>query len=293
MQNDKSHESVATRVSKDDGPDRCRALEHRDNWRSVFRGKAYSAEEEKRTSESGKIKIAGYEYDRVEGLIDGRVKVDGCDVQFEVSSIGKMNTHVFSGPKTREITEIGLSPYMLAFANEGFRDYTLIPVFPLRLFRHKSIFIRTDRGIRRPKDLRGRKIATPGYSSSGLTWIRGILQDEYGVRPDEIQWVVTGKDSAAKLTGGASKWERVLPANLSITQAPEGKDESDLLIAGDVDAIFHPAEPQVYADRHPRASGDPVKVGQEQPTCGCLCSCQLYLSNADVFCCYECWYINN
>ena len=74
--------------------------------------------------------------------MDGRVQVEGCDAQFEVSSIGEMNTHVFSGPKTRQVTEIGLSPFMLAFANEGFRDYTLIPVFPLRLFRHKSIFIR-------------------------------------------------------------------------------------------------------------------------------------------------------
>ena len=128
------------------------------------------------------IRIAGYKYDRFEALIDGRVKVEGCDAQFEVSSIGAMNTHVFSGPKTLEVTEIGLSPYMLAFANEGFRDYTLIPVFPLRLFRHKSIFVRTDRGIEKPEDLRGRKVATPGYSSTSLTWIRGIMQHQYGVK---------------------------------------------------------------------------------------------------------------
>ena len=198
------------------------------------------------------ITVAGYDYERVRGLVDGRVQIEGCQTQFETSSIGLMNQHVFSGPQTREVTEIGISPFMLAFCNDGFRDYELLPIFVLKIFRHKSIFIRTDRGIRRPKDLRGRKIATPGYSSSGLTWIRGILQDQYGVRPDEIQWVVTGKDSAAKLTGGASKWERVLPANLSIAQAPEGKDESDLLIDGDVDAIFHPAEPQVYVDRHPK-----------------------------------------
>ena len=53
-----------------------------------------------------------------------------------------MNTHVFSGPKIREVTEIGLLPFILAFANEEFRAYILIPVFPLRVFRHKSIFIR-------------------------------------------------------------------------------------------------------------------------------------------------------
>lgn len=198
------------------------------------------------------ITVAGYDYERVRALVDGRVEIEGCQTEFETDSIGKMNQHAFSGPQDREVTEIGISPFMLAFCNDGFRDYELLPIFPLKLFRHKSIFIRTDRGIRRPKDLRGRKIATPGYSSSSLTWIRGVLQDEYGVRPDEIQWVVTGKDSAAKLTGGASKWERVLPTGLSITQTPEGKSGSDLLIDGDVDAIFHPAEPQVYVDRHPK-----------------------------------------
>ena len=217
-------------------------------------GQAASPIEEKRVPASHKlpIKIAGYKYDRVEGLIDGRVQVEGCDAQFEVSSIGDMNTHVFSGPKTREVTEIGLSPFMLAFSNEGFRDYTLTPVFPLRLFRHKSIFIRTDSGIEKPEDLRGRKIATPGYSSTSLTWIRGILQHKYGIKPDEIQWVVSSKDSSSKASGGPSKQENVLPKGISISKGPEGKDESDLLVDGDVDALFHGAEPKAYVDGHPK-----------------------------------------
>ena len=214
---------------------------------------ASAAAEDEKVPVSGKlpITIAGYPYHRVRALRNKRVHVEGCDVTFEESSIGKMNTHAFSGPQSREVTEIGLSPFMLAFANDGFRDYELLPIPVLRLFRHKSIFIRTDRGIEKPEDLRGRKIATPGYSSSALTWIRGILQSEYGVKPEEIKWVVTGKDSAAASTGGASKWEKVLPKNLSITVAPEGVSESDLLISGDIDAIFHPAEPQVIVDGHP------------------------------------------
>ena len=198
------------------------------------------------------LTVAGYRYDRVRALADLRVPIERCDVTFEEDGIGKMNTHAFKGPKTRAVTEIGLSPFMLAFCNDGFRDYELLPIPVLRLFRHKSIFIRTDRGIRRPADLRGRKIATVGYSSSGLTWVRGILQDEYGVKPSEIRWVVTGADSSAKITGGVSSWEKVLPSGLDIRQAPPGKDESDLLLAGEVDAVFHPAEPQAFIDRHPK-----------------------------------------
>ena len=93
------------------------------------------------------ITIAGYKsFDRCAALADGRVAVAGFDHHFEAAGIGDMNTHVFSGAGTREVTEVGLHPFMLAYANEGFRDYSLLPVFPLRLFRHKSIFIRTDRG---------------------------------------------------------------------------------------------------------------------------------------------------
>ena len=217
-------------------------------------GQVNSAAEAKSAPASGKlqIRIAGYKYDRVEALIDGRVQVDGCRARFEASSIGEMNTHVFSGPKTREVTEIGLVPFMLAFSNEGFRDYTLIPVFPLRLFRHKSIFIRTDRGIKEPGDLRGRKIATPGYSSTSLTWIRGILEHEYGVKPGEIQWIISSKDSSRKASGGPSRQENVLPKGITVSKGPAGKDESDLLVDGDVDALLHAAEPRAYVERHPK-----------------------------------------
>ena len=197
------------------------------------------------------INMAGYDYDRVQALIDGRVEIEGCTTKFEVSRIGDLNTHIFSGPKTREVTEVGLHPFMIAYANEGFRDYTLLPIFPLRVFRHKSIYIRTDRGIKKPEDLRGKKIATPGYSSSSLVWIRGIVKDEYGISPEDVHWVISSKDSAAKATGGPAKQENILPEGLAYSMGPAGKDESDLLESGEVDALFHAAEPRAYMQGHP------------------------------------------
>jgi 4,5-dihydroxyphthalate decarboxylase len=209
---------------------------------------------DQKTSKGPSITISGYKLDRVEALIDGRVQVDGFDARFEEAGIGDMNTHIFSGPKTREVSEIGLSPFMLAYANEGFRDYTLIPVFPLRLFRHKSIFVRTDRGIQSPEDLRGKKVATPGYSSSSLTWLRGIMQHEYGIKPDDIQWVISTKDSSAEAAGKASKQEQVMPDGIAFTRGPAGMDESDLLVSGEVDALFHAAEPRCYIEGHPKVA---------------------------------------
>ena len=208
----------------------------------------------KRTGPYGKglpITIAGYDYSRVHAIVEGKVTVEGCAHRFEVTGIGPLNNHAFFGPQTRDITEIGLIPYILAYCNDDFRDYTLLPIPILRLFRHKSIFVRTDRGIKTPADLRGKKVATVGYSSSGLTHVRGILQEEYGVKPEEIEWISTQKDSGANLTGGVSNWEKVRPKGVKIIDASEDEDESTLLISGKVDAILHPAEPKVYQDRNP------------------------------------------
>ena len=216
-------------------------------------GSTASSHETAGQTASGKldITIAGYKYDHVRALIDGRVEVEGCTVQFQPGKIGDLNTHIFSGPQMLEVTEIGLLPFILACANDGFRDYSLIPVFPLRIFRHKSIFIHTGRGITRPEDLKGRKVGTPGYSSTSLTWIRGLMSDEYGVKPEDIEWVVSADDSSAKDAGKASKHENVLPDGVSVTIGPQGKDESDLLLDGDVDALFHAVEPRAFAQGHP------------------------------------------
>ena len=94
-------------------------------------------------------------------------------------------------------------------------------------------------------------MATVGYSSSGLTHVRGVLEEQYGVKPNEIEWIAVQKDSGANLTGGVSAWEKIRPEGVSITDAPAGEDESTLLISGQVDAIFHPADPKVYQDRNP------------------------------------------
>ncbi len=200
------------------------------------------------------LKVTGYNFDRLAALADGKVKIAGCDTRFTVGKIGDMNTDIFSGPQTNDVTEIGLHPFMLAFANDNFRDYTLLPIFPLRLFRHKSVFIRNDRGINKPEDLRGKSIASPGYSSTSLTWIRGIFQDEYGISPQDVQWVTAVKDSSADLAGKVSAQEGMVPDGVDMKWGTPGKDESELLVSGEVDAVFHAAEPKAYTEGHPKVS---------------------------------------
>jgi len=198
-----------------------------------------------------KINMAGYDVFRVKAFFENKVTIKGCDYTIKKEEIGNINTNLFSGPQSYDVCEVGLHPFMLAYANNNFRDYSLLPIFPLRMFRHKSVFIRTDRGIKKPQDLKGKKVGTPGYSSTSLTWIRGIFQDEYGVNPKDIDWVFSSKDSSAKLSGKVSKQEQVFPENITVTQGSPGKDESELLVSGEVDALFHAVEPKAFVEGNP------------------------------------------
>jgi hypothetical protein len=68
------------------------------------------------------ITVAGYDYNRVAAVANGEALIEGCKVSYEVTGIGPMNTHSLGGPRTRHVTEIGLIPYLLAWANDEIRD---------------------------------------------------------------------------------------------------------------------------------------------------------------------------
>ena len=212
------------------------------------------------------LNMGGYDYPRVKPLFDKKVEIKGCSFEIQKAGISDMNTNAFSGPQEFDVTEIGIVPYILAYANDNFRDYTLLPIFPLRMFRHKSIFVRADGNIKKPEDLKGKKVGTPGYSSSSLTWIRGMFQDEYGVSPNDIEWVIAKKDSSAVVGGKVSKQEQVMPDGISISYGTAGKDESDLLLSGEVDALFHAIQPKAFMEGNPkvvRLFEDSRKVEQD------------------------------
>ena len=206
------------------------------------------------------IKIAGYDYDRVRPIVDARVGLQGFKVTIDFQDIYQANPSAFGPERTYEITEIGLIPYVTKFINEDFRAYSLVPVFISRLFRHRNLYVHADSGIEEPRDLRGKRVGTPGYGSSANTWIRGLLRDEYGVAHDEIHWIETVKSSdqgAVTGGGGFSAFEGdgpgyYLPDGFPLEQGPAGVDESELLLSGGCDAVIAPITPKAFAEGNPK-----------------------------------------
>ncbi|MDF7822945.1 ABC transporter substrate-binding protein [Pontiellaceae bacterium B12227] len=208
-----------------------------------------------------KISVAGYNYDRVRGIMDGKAGIEGADVSFHYEDIYAVNDLAFGPNPKYDVTEMGLIPYVSKYINQDFRAYTLIPVFISRVFRHRNVFVHADSGIETPSDLRGKRVGTPGYGMSANTWIRGFLLDEYGVAADDFEWIETTKSSDAGKLGG-SGWSAFdaegknskyyFPKDFPITQGPPGIDESELLLSGGCDALITAITPQSFLDGNPK-----------------------------------------
>src|SRR6266851_9662051 len=132
------------------------------------------------------ITIACGNYDRTRAIRDGRVKVEGCAATYLPLYPEEIFFRAFRYAEF-DVSELSFSSYMRTVA-AGNSPYVGIPAFVSRLFRHSGIYIRSDRGISEPADLKGKLIGLPEYQITAVVWLRGLMQDEYGVRPTDIRW---------------------------------------------------------------------------------------------------------
>jgi 4,5-dihydroxyphthalate decarboxylase len=188
------------------------------------------------------LSIAVGDYDRTRPLVDGSVAIDGVEAMFLLLSPEEMFFRAFRHADF-DVCELSLSSFTLRTAR-GDNPYIGIPVFPSRAFRHTAIVVRRDRGIDTPQDLKGRRIGTPEYQLSACVWARGLLQDEYGVRPEDIHWVRGGMEDPGRI----EKISLNLPPAVRLESAPADRTLSEMLAAGDIDGIIGPRLPSCFDD---------------------------------------------
>ncbi len=186
------------------------------------------------------LSIAVGDYDRVRPLVDGTVQIDGVKPIFMMLSPEEIFFRALRHADF-DVCELSLSSFTLRTAR-GDNPYVGVPVFPSRAFRHTAIVVRTDRGIRGPADLKGRRIGTPEYQLTACVWARALLQDEFGVKPSDVIWVRGGMEQP----GRVEKVDLDLPPDVRLEPAPPDCTLSSLLERGDIDGIVGPRLPACF-----------------------------------------------
>jgi 4,5-dihydroxyphthalate decarboxylase len=191
---------------------------------------------------AGKLRLTmmtgGYEI--VRALQDGTVQPKG--IELVVGGFpGTRNIHdkVAHGDAC-DINEYNGGHYVVQ-KSHGRSDITAIPVFLHRRFRHGFIYINTSKGITKPSDLAGRRVACRTIGAAAAYWMRAYLE-EHGAPHRSITWVIETLDEASEQAPPALKLEVV----------PKGKKVEQMMLEGEIDAIIMPDVSEAHAKGDPR-----------------------------------------
>ncbi|MCX8022075.1 MAG: hypothetical protein N2745_04810 [Syntrophorhabdaceae bacterium] len=184
-------------------------------------------------------------YDRMYPLMTGIVVPEGMDFNFiplevEETFWRQLRHQEFDG------SEMSMSSYTMA-RSRGDDRFIAIPVFTSRFFRHSCVYINVHKGIEKPEDLKGKVVGVPEYQMTAALWLRGIFQHEYGVHPREIHWRSGGEE----VPGREEKIKLNLPPDIDYQPIPKDKTLSNMLDAGEIDALFTARTPSCFAKGSP------------------------------------------
>jgi len=181
-----------------------------------------------------RLTLACGPYDRTQALRDGTIQPEGIELNYITLQPAEIFWRMLQY-KEFDVSEMSLSN-TTSLISDGNSPFVAIPVFPSRVFRHGYFFVNPKKGISKPADLKGKRGGVPEYSMTAAVYMRGLLQHEYGVKPNEIEWV----------QGRADRLGRALPADIRLTQAPAGTELGDLLEKGEIDFLMTANNPLAF-----------------------------------------------
>ena len=190
-----------------------------------------------------RLTLSIWDYDRTRALADGSVRPDG--IELNVLELPVEETF-FRMARNREfdVAEMSMSSYCVSLHRDP-QPFVAIPAFVSRYFRHSSIFVSAQSGIREPKDLVGKRIGTPEYQMTAPVWIRGILADDYGVKADSVEYWTGGEEETKR----EEKIRLELPPSFRVRPIGPDKTLSAMLAAGEIDALHTARAPSTFYSR--------------------------------------------
>lgn len=183
--------------------------------------------------------------DRVRAVLERQVDTPGVEILAHVGEPEDIFKLAMREARF-DITEMSMSSHILTTAR-GDSNYVGVPVFPSRSFRHSSIFVNSDSGISRPEQLIGKRIGLPEYQQTAAMWARGILAEQHGVTPADVNWVMGGQESP----GMSERTALQLPKHISLEQIGPEQTLNGMLVSGEIDALITPRAPSSFIANSP------------------------------------------
>lgn len=188
------------------------------------------------------LTLACWDYDRTRPLIDGLVKPQGIDLDVKVLRPRQMFPRMLKG-REFHASELSLASYA-ALIGRGACPFVAIPVAVSKFFRHGCIYVRKGANIRAPQDLKGKRVGTTQYSSTAVTFMRGMLKDEYGVEARDMHWYMGGMLKATE----SPLIPLDLRSDIRLDFVPEGDTLERMMVEGRLDALLSIFIPKLFAD---------------------------------------------
>jgi len=183
-----------------------------------------------------KLSVACGDYEIVRALSDGTVKADGIDLVM-LTGMGSRERHWRMARKTEfDVCEINIGGFYMG--RDRGEALTAIPLFLHRRFRHGFVFVNAKSGIREPKDLIGKRIGGTNFQPASNIWMRGILEQYYGVPHRQCTWVVERSEDV----------EFTPPKDLRIEMIAPGKRLDVMLAEGEIPAMLSPDLPRLFIE---------------------------------------------
>jgi len=179
-----------------------------------------------------KLTLACWDYDRTRPLIDGRVKPEGIDLDIKVLRPRETFQRMFDSQEF-QVSELSLSGYA-SLRGRGDCPFVAVPAVLSKIFRHSCIYVRKEAGITAPQHLRGKRVGTSQYAATALVFMRGMLQHEYGVKPEDMHWHIGGLNSFIE----PPLIPLDLPKAVRLDHLAAGQTLEGMFDAGELDALF-------------------------------------------------------
>lgn len=188
------------------------------------------------------LTIASSLNDRTAPLQTGEVEPAGLNLNFVSLTVEEIFWRMLTNAEF-DASEMSMSSYMMTRDRDN-PEFIAIPAFPSRFFRHSCIFVNDDAGIETPSDLKGKRVGVPEYQMTAALWVRGILNDEYGVAPTDMEWFHGGEEDP----GREEKLKLNLHQDVFLSYIPSDRTLSGMVADGSLDALVTARTPSTFAD---------------------------------------------